>query len=147
MAVDNGGAIRYYVHMGRRRSAMTPEVVNAIYEAIRLGLSYQRAADLAGISRSTLYSWIEKGKIAQSGQYKRFFDGLQKSKAEGEKNLVEIVQRAAEEDRQWTAAAWILERRHRDRWGRNVDITSGGEKIDVVISWDALSNDGENSND
>jgi transposase len=101
---------------------------NKIISAIRLGMTYERAATAAGVSVSAFMRWKQKGNAAKSGKYREFVEALKRAEAEGEAMLLQRIQTEAKNGT-WQAAAWILERKHRARWGRNVDITSGGEKL------------------
>ena len=95
---------------------------------IRLGMRYTDAALAAGISYNTFNEWRKKGDKAKSGKYHEFCESLYLSEAEGERQLIARIQKAAQGGT-WQAAAWILERRHREKWGRQLDLTSKGDAI------------------
>ena len=103
-------------------SKLNPKVQKRIYQAIRAGNYKEVACQFAGISGTTLRNWVNKGKEAYAKGddncvYYHFLKGLEEAEAEAEVRNVAIVQRAAE--KQWQASAWMLERRHPDRWSRN----------------------------
>ena len=100
-----------------RRTKLTPEVQDRILQAVRAGLRYREAALAAGIDERTFYNWKRRGEEAKSGIYFQFFQSLKEAEARGELALLARIQAASQET--WQAAAWILERRHRERWGRN----------------------------
>ena len=100
---------------------------------IRLGMRYTDAAMAAGISYNTFNEWRKKGDKAKSGKYHEFCESLYLSEAEGERQLIARIQKAAQGGT-WQAAAWILERRHREKWGRNLDVTSDGKEISLIIN-------------
>lgn len=95
---------------------LTPELIQEICRVIRAGNYIETAAAYAGISKSTLYDWLRRGKRAKSGIYRQFSDAVQKALAESEIRDVMIIAKAAEEN--WQAAAWRLERKFPERWGR-----------------------------
>ena len=99
-----------------RRSKLTPEVQEKICEYVRQGLTYEIAARAAGISESTFYRWRERGERARSGKFREFWEALKRAEAEAEQRLVERILAASSDT--WQAAAWMLERRYPDRWGR-----------------------------
>lgn len=99
-----------------RRSKLTPEVQEKICEYVRQGLTYEIAARAAGISESTFYRWRERGEKARGGKFREFWEALKRAEAEAEQRLVERILSASSDT--WQAAAWILERRYPDRWGR-----------------------------
>ena len=85
------------------KSKRTPENAKKLCDGLRLGMTYKLAAQYAGISESTLWDWAAK----DSG----FSDLLKDAEAaNAAQALASIVQSARAG--QWTAAAWMLERRH-----------------------------------
>jgi hypothetical protein len=102
---------------GRIPKFHDPTIRKNLLNAIRLGLSYERAASFAGITPLTLRKWIARGKEAKNGQYREFYNELEKADVEGEIACLQKIQQAANEGT-WQAAAWKLERRHPEDWGR-----------------------------
>ena len=100
-----------------RPTKLTPKTQKKILEGVRIGLTYERAALLAGITGTTFYNWKVRGEKAASGLYFEFVEALKKAESEGEAAAIQIIIDAAE-DGTWQAAAWILERRHPERWSR-----------------------------
>lgn len=64
-----------------RKSKFNDLLVNKILEALRLGATYEIAAEYAGISRSTLYNWMERGKEQSKGEYRTFLDSIKGAEA------------------------------------------------------------------
>ena len=94
-----------------RKSKFSDAVTARILEALRLGATYEIAAEYAGISRSTLYNWMEKGKEQARGQYRTFLDSIKGAEARGAIANLAMIESAAKAG-DWKAAAWRLERRH-----------------------------------
>jgi len=121
---------------------LTPEVQEDICAAIRAGNYIEPSAIRAGVSKSTLYSWLKKGKTeadrvdravsvgrrakvtVKLKPYVDFLDAVKKAEAEAEARDVAIISKAAMT--QWQAAAWRLERKHYDRWGRRQALEHSG---------------------
>ncbi len=99
-----------------RPTKLTPEIANQIVMAITTGNYIETAAAFAGIHKDTLYDWLKKGARAKSGPYQEFSDAVEKALAESEVRDVTLIANAAKDN--WTAAAWRLERKHPERWGR-----------------------------
>ena len=100
-----------------RRSKLTPEVQAAICDAIRAGATYEAAANAAGIAYSTFGEWRNDPRP----KYLAFSEAVRAAEAEG---LLENVRRIREAGRRdWRAAAWLLERRHKKAYGQQVAIT------------------------
>lgn len=107
---------------GGRKSKLTPELQERICRLVREG-NYLRVAALAtGIHEATLYRWLADGEAEKSGIYREFYVALKRAEAEAEARMVARIETAAVET--WQAAAWYLERKYADRWGRR-------ERVDV----------------
>ena len=97
-----------------RPSVLTPEVQKTICEAIEDGCYVETAVSLAGISRPTFYVWLKKG-AGGDPKYSDFVDTIKKAMAKSEHDAIQIINKAAEKN--WTAAAWKLERRYPHKYG------------------------------
>jgi transposase len=109
-----------------RPTKHTPEIIAKIIEAIKMGATYELAAGYAGVSYETLRQWM-RDKPAFLEDMKR---------AEGTAAMVWLakIERAAS-DGNWQAAAWKLERRHPEMYGRNVVVNEhhGEQQIRVIM--------------
>jgi transposase len=93
---------------GRPRSSMTPENCAAVIRAVKMGLHPDRAAEAAGVSRSTMRAHRRRNE--------GFATQIKEAEAFAEQDaLGKIIKHS---DSQWTAAAWLLERRFPERWAR-----------------------------
>jgi len=101
-----------------RTTILTPRVHTVIIESIRAGNYMEVAARAAGVSKTALYVWIEKGHKQTRGDYRDFVDALQRAEADSEAESVKTVVEAGK--RNWKAAMTYLERRHPDRWRRRM---------------------------
>lgn len=98
-----------------RTTKCTKAVVEAICLALQDGLPFESACEFGGISKQTGYDWLKRGNNGEE-PFLTFSDAVKKAQAIGEYALVHIVQSASVKS--WQAAAWLLERRFPDRWGR-----------------------------
>ncbi len=125
---------------GGRPTKLNIDTHNKIISVIRAGNYIETAAACAGINKSTLYDWLKRGerekqRVAQNPRYKirksekpyvEFSNAVEKALAEAEARGVMLISNAAKT--QWQAAAWMLERKFPDRWGRKrLDIEHSGE--------------------
>ena len=92
-----------------RPTKYTPEVVEAILDALRAGNTRRASVAAAGVSEDSFARWL--------AAYADFADAVRKAEAEAEQRFVRRIERAVEAGT-WQAAAWGLERRRRDDWGR-----------------------------
>jgi transposase len=100
-----------------RPAKLTPELQNKICDAIRAGNYLETAAAFAGIGKSTFYDWLRRGQRVSKGIYHDFSAAVEKALADAEARDVALIAKAAA-DGHWQAAAWRLERRFSERWGR-----------------------------
>jgi len=94
-----------------RPTRLTEEVQRKVCEAVLLGCTYDIAASYAGISQRSLFQWLASGREGQGELYENFYAAVKNAEAmNAVRNLASIAQSA--KDGNWTAAAWMLERRH-----------------------------------
>lgn len=108
-----------------RPNKLTPEIQQKIVDAIRMGNYIETAAAFAGINKSTLYDWLKKGARSKSGKFREFSNAVEKALAESEIRDVAVISAASKDN--WQAAAWRLERKFPDRWGRKSRIEANLE--------------------
>lgn len=120
-----------------RPTKLTQELTDRIVLAIRAGNYSKVAAEMAGIGETTFYRWLELGaKDDAKKEYREFRESIKRAEAEAEVRSVALIRQAADGGT-WQAAAWYLERKHGDRWGRNDKIrqeVTGANGAPVAIS-------------
>lgn len=101
-----------------------------ILKYIREGMSNADACLLARINPDTLYSWIN-GRKGKDGKWKAhpdpvFSDELKAAQADFKRLHVKNITRVAVREKQWTASAFLLERKFPDEFGQKakVDVES-----------------------
>ena len=114
-------------YMGRP-SKLTDEIVSYL----KTGNYVETACALAGISKSTFYSLLNKGNSTRSNKYSRFAYAVERAQAWAEARLVALISKQAEKT--WQAAAWLLERKHPSKWRRNRKEEQKPEEISSDIS-------------
>jgi len=95
---------------------LSPERQNVIIECLKKGYSMQATAALAGIAKSTIYEWLRKARDGNE-EYAAFLEAMEYAAAEFEGEAVNAIV-AAGKDGKWQAYAWMMERKHPERWGR-----------------------------
>lgn len=96
---------------GGRRTKFTAQVVERITTAIQLGATYEDACNYAGITYMTFNRWMK----AKS----KFCEAVKEAEGQATVQWLAIIQQEAIRGN-WQAAAWKLERRYPDRYGRQV---------------------------
>ena len=107
--------------MAGRKTKLTPEVQEIIVDGINAGLTLGLTCARAGVARSTFYDWLEKGEAAKSGVLMEFSDTVSRARADSAMRLVSQITLQAPTD--WRAAAFLLERRFPDDYGKRSEIT------------------------
>lgn len=115
-----------------------------LVEALRHGVSIKRACGLAGISETTYRSWLEIGKDKTRPSYHHFRKQIKRIDYEIEKEALRVIRSAYRGGKKitetkivqgakgteitrvekeiapsWQAAAWRLERKYIEDYGRN----------------------------
>lgn len=133
--------------MGRKGVFYDEDIKKNFLSAIKLGLSYKKACDYAGISEPTIYAWINKAeedemKGKKDSVYVKFLKEFKKAKSEFTmRHVMRITQ--ASDDGSWQASAWLLERRCPDEFALRNDINISNEKITVISDMPTSEEEGE----
>lgn len=98
-----------------RKTKLTKELQDRITSVIAAGNYLEVAYRLAGVSHETFYRWLRLGEQGRR-PYSEFYEAVKKAEAAAEAKRILVIQKASEEN--WQAAAWYLERRYPERWGR-----------------------------
>lgn len=101
-----------------RRSKMTAATVVSLIDALASGQSRRVAATMAGISQSCLFRWLAEGREDPDSPEGDLVRRVEQAEAEFLARHVANVERAAIDDKQWTASAWLLERKDPEAWAR-----------------------------
>lgn len=114
--------------MAGRRSSFTPDRVQRILTAIRMGATYRLACDYAGISEDTFGRWRD--------QHADFAAQLKEAEGAAVVGWLAKIEQAAS-DGNWQAAAWKLERRYPDMYGRQrMEVTGAeGGALKIEVAW------------
>lgn len=93
-------------------SKFTEEVRAKILQALRDGCNREGAARSAGITGRTLRRWMADKEDPECVALREAVIEAEGASVAG---LVQTIKKASE--KQWQAAAWLLERRYPDTWG------------------------------
>ncbi len=120
------------------------ELQATICRHIAEGHAVREACRLCGIGKSTLYRWLETARAdEEAGRqtvFTEFAEAVATAEAELEGSALEKIRAAAENPKNWTASAWLLERRFPERWSlRNrLQVTGAdGEPVQIKIVYEA----------
>lgn len=119
--------------MARPVTQCSEEIAHKIAGFLAHGSYWEPACVASGISYPTVRRWIQQAAKdeddgIEDSIFIRFRDILDKATADAETGLVKII--AGNPD-DWRAQAFILERRHRERWGKQETQVN---QVNVVVS-------------
>jgi transposase len=99
-----------------RPTKLTSEVQKRICDALSVGATHRLACEYGGISHETLYTWLHKGTDGKA-PYVEFVDAFTRAQGTAAVGwLAKIEQAASAGD--WRAAAWKLEKRYAEGYGK-----------------------------
>ena len=108
-----------------RRDKLTDEVQEIVVQAISLGASYEIAAQYAGIRRETVWRWLKRGENERQGRFRTFANAVRAAEGKCAVQALAAIKSAAKDS--WQAAAWLMERRYADQYGRTkLDLKTDG---------------------
>lgn len=116
-------------HVGRPLK-ITPEIQADLIKMLSAGNYLETAAAYCGISTDTVRGWVKRGEqeaqrlkadstawpIKSETEFMELAIAIRQAQATSEIRDVMLIGNAARD--QWQAAAWRLERRYPDKWGK-----------------------------
>jgi hypothetical protein len=125
------------------KSCFTQEIVDRYLKAIRMGATYIAAANYAGIASGTLRKWMKLGKAQldneQGDHFLDFYLEVKKAEGIAVMNWLKMIQKAAKNGN-WQAAAWKLERRYPNEYGRYTPEKSKDKPVDQATVEERIAN-------
>ena len=91
-----------------------PELQKRICDIISTGQPFNKACDYVGISTSSFYAWLSRGKEEEEGIYFEFRKAVLKAESSCMLKHLINVQKAAM-DGKYSASIWLLENRFKMR--------------------------------
>ena len=99
---------------------LTPELLERIGALLLEGQFRETVADFLGIHRTTWWRWEQLGEQHPDSIYGIFCNVTRAAIAGAEIDTIRAIRRGGND---WSARAWIAERRFPQRWGKRVEIT------------------------
>lgn len=116
-----------------RPTKLTFETTEKLCEAIRLGSTYELACNFAGVSYNRFNEWRKAGKAAKNGKFKEFYNAIKKAEGDATNKWLGHIEDAAQ-DGNWQAAAWKLERRYPDDYGKRIKQQVQSQNVEIDVS-------------
>lgn len=104
-----------------RPTKLTKELTSKIAKHVEDWLPFEKACLLSDINERYLYRWKEYGERDEKAGKKTIFtyfcQEIKKAEAKAEAAALKSIRLG---ENNWQAKAWLLERRHHDRYGRRI---------------------------
>jgi len=126
-------------HPGGRPTKFEPKTCELIVQSVRLGAPWELAPLRAGVDYTTFRKWIQRGQAEKTGPYREFFEAIKRAEGEAVVRRLVVIERSANSGT-WQAAAWLLERRYPQIFGRTV-VTSDAPPAAAPASITAVHNE------
>jgi hypothetical protein len=115
------------------RSKYTPELHEQIVAYIRQGYPKTTTFRLVGLHQDTGFDWLRYGRERPDDypHYVKLAEDIEHAIAEVQAERVDQILAAARDPKNWTAAAWYLERTDPQTWGRKdrVQVDAGDQPL------------------
>jgi hypothetical protein len=109
-----------------RPTKYTEQTVSKLLEALKGGNTRRASCAAAGIDQTTLANWLK--------EYSDFSYAVEKAEGEAELRNLAVIQDATRTT--WQAAAWWLERKHKQEWSSRVEQTGAdGSPVKVIVEY------------
>lgn len=125
-----------------RPTKLNPDTQKDIIDALTAGNYFDAACEYAGITATTGYNWMKRGReeLKRRGdprvkdgtkQWEReqpfveFFEAVSRASARVEVRTIAKIQQAGDDD--WRALAWFMEHRYPSKWGKQVREHQGAD--------------------
>lgn len=113
-----------------RPSSLTPEISKTICNYVELCGSLEDAAAKAGVSRTTVFIWQQKGREQKRGPYRDFLNAIEDAKAKRRFNFGAQMQKHGM--KHWQATAWLAERTDPKHFGLRIRVHVN-EELEAVF--------------
>lgn len=114
-----------------RPTKLTPELQQLIVQALSVGTTHKLACQYAGITETCFYAWLDKGRRSLP-PYAEFAEAVKKTEGRAVVGWLAKIEAAAS-DGNWQAAAWKLERRYPQDYGKTVHEHAGPNNGPMVV--------------
>ena len=129
------------------KSKLDRKTIDTICDGVRIGMTFEAACKLGGISRRTLELWRAAAPDSPDNETLQYLsDEIESAIAEGQRVLLKRMHdhstgvttgpdgEAVRCVGDFNATKWLLEARHKMRPETKVDITSGGQPMRYVVT-------------
>lgn len=125
---------------GGRPSKLSYDRQEKIAQAVEEGKSITSAARMAGVDRTTVYGWIDRGesekRAGNDNEFTEFYDRLTRAKGHGEDFYFNLALELAREQGDHRFIASLMKQRYPDSWG---DTETGVDAPEINVESDVVT--------
>ena len=103
-----------------RPTKLTPDVQYTLVFALQEGATVEHACDYAGIHKDTFYTWLKRAEAGEA-EFADFADAITRARGQGVVTDLSTISKAVLAG-DWKAAAWRLEHRYPQEYGKKVQV-------------------------
>ena len=92
----------------RQAPRFTPDIQEAIVDGLSKGMTRRNVSDTLGLGKNTIGRWLKRGQEGDE-RFAGFAERCILAEKQAQGALIEMITNQGEKD--WRAAAWLLERR------------------------------------
>jgi transposase-like protein len=122
---------------GGRPTKLSHQRQEQICQAIEQGKSITSAARMAGVDRTTVYGWIDRGEADKEAdkenEFTEFYDRLTRAKGHGEDFYFSLALELAKENEDHRFIASLMKQRYPDSWG-DTDTGVDADTVQIEVS-------------
>ena len=122
-----------------RKQKLTDELQEQLCQELAKGKTVKGACGAVGIGERTYYDWIEKGRTTnRNDKWCKFLNAVEIAKAKGQSKFEDVIYENAIERGIWTCAAWYLERRDKEHYGKSEDTVNDNQEVEITedeVEW------------
>lgn len=115
-----------------RKPKLTEDRFKLIINLISQGNFVDTAVRAAGISDTSYYAWLDRGRKQPNSIYGEFLEAVEVATAKAEVVILKRVMDASKEGA-WQAAAWYLERTRPEKFGRK-NLGEGSQAPRITVN-------------
>lgn len=121
-----------------RPTKLSYERQEKIANAIEAGKSLTSAARMAGIDRTAVYGWLDRGEAdkeaGKDNEFTEFYDRLTRAKGHGEDFYFNLALELARENEDHRFIASLMKQRYPDSWAADDDSPGVNDEAGTVIN-------------
>ena len=110
-----------------RKTILNEQMIKQAGAMVAEGMTDRAVQDMIGISHDTWYKWMNRGEDEEETEplYSEFAETIKKAKSRLQYDCIHAIKEASR--REWQAAAWLLERKWSEDFGKK-------DRIDMNLS-------------